>query len=264
MPEWTSIQHGVYPAFISWDTFVSNQQRLADNASNYARRMRGAPREGAALLAGLVVCGHCGRQMRAIYKPKPRYVCGALNKVYGGAHCLHLDGMGIDTAVAAAFFDALQPAELDLLDEVLALQRADEERRQRQQNEQVRRAEYEVRLAEKQYLVVDSDNRLVAAELERRWERALETLAAVREAAEQAAQTAPVVTLEPALRAQLRDLGPRMPELWVSGHLTPIHKKELLRCLIRRVILTRPVADSVQLKVVWTSGAYSELSIHPV
>lgn len=241
MAEWASIQHGVYPAFISWDTFVSNQQRLADNASNYARRMRGAPREGAALLAGLVVCGHCGRQMRAIYKPKPRYVCGALNKVYGGAHCLHLDGMGIDTAVAAAFFDALQPAEPDLLDEVLALQRADEERRQRQQNEQVRRAEYEVRLAEKQYLVVDSDNRLVAAELERRWERAL----------------------EPALRAQLRDLGPRMPELWVSGHLTPIHKKELLRCLIRRVILTRPVADSVQLKVVWTSGAYSELSIHP-
>jgi DNA invertase Pin-like site-specific DNA recombinase len=260
---WTRIQEGAYPAYISWEQFMANQQRLSDNASNYAHRMRGAAREGAALLAGLVVCGHCGRQMRATYKPKPRYVCAALTKTYGGAQCLHLEGTGVEAAVVAAFFEALQPAELDLLDEVLAAQGLDHERLARQRAEQVTRAAYEVRLAERHYLAVDPEHRLVAAELERRWEHALQALAAAREAAEHAARTAPVVQLDPGLREQLRDLGPRMPELWASGRLTPSHKKELLRSLIRRVILTRPVADTVEVKIVWVSGAVSPLTVHP-
>jgi hypothetical protein len=263
MEEWTAVHHDVYPAYISREQFMANQQRLADNASNYERRMRGAPRVGGALLAGLVVCGHCGRQMRATYKPTPRYVCNALTKTHGGSQCLHLEGASIEAAVVDAFFEALQPAELDLLDDVLAAQQVEQERLQRQQAEQVTRAEYEVRLAQRQYLAVDPDNRLVAAELERRWEQALETLAAVREAAEQARRTAPEVTLDPALREQLRDLGPRMPDLWTSGRLTSAHKKELLRSLIRRVILRRPVPDTVHLKIVWVSGACSQLTVHP-
>jgi len=210
-----------------------------------------------------VACGHCGRQLRATYKPTPRYVCLAMPKVYAGSACLSLEGAAIEGAVVGAFFEALQPAELDLLDEVLAAQRADHERLRRQHAEQVARAEYEARLAEKQYSAVDPDNRLVAAELERRWERALQTLMAVREAAERATRDAPEVTLDPVLRAQLRDLGPRLPELWASGRLSTAQQKELLRSLIRRIILTRPVVDTVELKIVWVSGAYSELTIHP-
>ena len=263
LAQWTTIRHGVYPAYISWETFMANQETLADNASNYARRMRGAAKEGAALLAGLVVCGHCGRQMRATYKPRPRYVCHALTKTYGGPGCLHLEGASVEAAVVAAFFEALRPAELDLLDEVLAAQRADQARLERQHAEQVARAEYEVRLAEKQYLAVDPEHRLVAAELERRWEQALHTLAAIREAAERAAPAAPAATLDPALRAQLRDLGPRLPELWSSGRLTAAHKKALLRSLIRRVVLTRPVPATVEATVVWVSGACSALTIQP-
>ncbi len=114
------MHHNVSPAYITWEQFMANQQQLADNASTYQRRMRGTARQGAALLAGLVVCGHCIREMRATYKPKPRYVCAALTKTYGGSQCLHLEGASIEAAVVAAFFDALAPAELDLLDEVLA------------------------------------------------------------------------------------------------------------------------------------------------
>lgn len=263
LPLWTTVRQGVYPAFISWEQFVANQQRLADNASNFERRMRGATREGEALLAGLVVCGHCGHQMIASYKPKPRYVCQALNNDHAGPMCLHLEGASIEAAVVDAFFTALQPAELDLLEEVLAGQRADQERVRRQHAEQVARAEYEVRLAEKQYMAVDPDNRLVAAELERRWEQALQALAAAREVAEQTARAAPVATLDPTLREQLRDLGARMPDLWASGRLAAGQKKELLRSLIRRVILRRPVPDTVEIKIVWVSGAFSELTVHP-
>src|SRR5262245_24870799 len=137
---WTAVHHGVYPAFIDWEQFAAIQARLADNASNDARRMRGAPRDGGALLAGLVVCGCCGRQMRATYKPTPRYTCTALAKVYGGAPCLSVAGTEIEAAVDDAFLAALRPAELDLLDEVLSAQRTDQERLHRQHAEQVARA----------------------------------------------------------------------------------------------------------------------------
>lgn len=264
MADWTVIRQGVYPAYISWEQFVANQVQMSDNASDYTRRTRGAPRPGAALLTGLVVCGHCGRQMRALYKPQVRYVCNALGKSFGARMCLHLDGASIEAVVVEAFMAALAPAELDLLDEVLAGQQRDQEHLARQHAEQVARAEYEVRLAQKQYDAVDPENRLVAAELERRWEQALLALAAAREAAEHAAASAPPpVALEPALRAQLRDLGARMPELWASERLTLVHKKELLRSLIRRVILTRPVADVIEVKVVWISGAISLLTVRP-
>jgi DNA invertase Pin-like site-specific DNA recombinase len=263
MANWTAIHHNVYPAYISWEQFVTNQARMMDNASNYAERTRGTPRQGAALLAGLVVCSHCGRQMRAIYKPQVRYICNALGKTFGAPMCLHLDGVSIETAVVEAFFDAVAPAELDLLDEVLAAQRADRARVVRQHAEQIAQAEYEARLAQKQYDAVDPENRLVAAELERRWEHALQALAAAREAAAQVTAATPAPILDPALRIQLRELGPRLPELWTSGRLTLVHKKELLRSLMRRIILTRPVADVIEIKIVWVSGALSLLTVQP-
>jgi DNA invertase Pin-like site-specific DNA recombinase len=263
MEDWTALQQGAYPPFISWETFVANQARLADNASAFARRARGAPREGAALLAGLVVCGRCGYQMRVAYKPLPRYLCTALAAEYGAAACLHVDGASLDAAVVEAFFAALAPAELDLLDDVLAAQRADHARLAQHHADQFARAEYAARLAQKQYDAVDPGNRLVAAELERRWELALRAVEDAREAAARFAAEPPVAPLDPAMKEQLRDLGRHLPELWASGRLTATHQKELLRSLIRRVIVTRPVPDTVEAKVVWVSGAVTPLQVHP-
>lgn len=261
--EWKVIRHDVYPAYIGWEEYLANRRQLSDNASNYSKHARGVPRQGVALLAGLVVCGRCGRRMQVSYKPTIRYVCKAMLDSHGEHGCMYLNGERLEAAVVEAFFAALAPAQLDLLDEVLATQRADHQRVLRQHAEQVQRAEYEVRLAERQYMAVDPDNRLVAAELERRWERALQTLTQAREAAERASRVPPVSALDPQLRAQLRDLGPRLPELWGSGRFTPEQKKQLLRSLIRCVILRRPVPDKVGIRIVWVSGAFSELSVRP-
>jgi hypothetical protein len=167
--DWSFIHRDVYPAYISWEEFVANQAQLADNALRYPHRSRGAPREGVALLVGLVVCAGCGRQVHVAYKPQPRYLCQALTKAYGGPACLHLDAASIDAAVVDVFFQAIQPAELDVLEEVLAEQRANQDRVAQQYADQVTRATYEARMAQRQYEAVDPDNRLVAAELERRW-----------------------------------------------------------------------------------------------
>jgi hypothetical protein len=191
------------------------------------------------------------------------YVCAALNRTYGARTCLHVPAAPIEAAVVEAFFQALAPAELDLLEEVLAAEQADRARLAQQYADRVQRAEYEARLAERQYRAVDPDNRLVAAELERRWEAALQALAAAREAAERFAQRPPAPALDSALRAQLRDVGRHLPSLWHSGRLEPFHKKELLRSLIRRVVVTRPEPATVELKLVWVSGAMSQLSVRP-
>ncbi len=261
--EWVAIRRDAYPAYLSWEDFVANQARLRDNGNRYRERTRGAARNGRALLAGLVTCGKCGRQMQLEYKAHHRYVCAAQGKERGAGLCLHLDGPSIDAVVVAAFLEALQPAELDLLDAVLAAQAADRARLAQQHADQVTRAEYEARLAQRQYLAADPDNRLVAGELERRWELALRALAEAREAAERSAATPAVPALDPALRAQLRDLGRHLPALWDSGQLTSAHKKELIRSLIRRVVLTKPQPDTVVVTVVWVSGAMTPLTVRP-
>jgi hypothetical protein len=201
--------------------------------------------------------------MCVAYKPHVRYCCTALNQGQGEAACLALDGASIEHVVVAAFFTALQPAELDVLDEVLAEQRADRERVRQQHAERCQRAAYEVRLARRQYDAVDPDNRLVAAELERRWELALRAEVEAREAAEHFAAQPPPPELDACLRAQLQDVGRRLPELWTSGRLSPAQQKELLRTLVRRVILNRPQADTITVTVVWLSGAFSTLEAHP-
>jgi DNA invertase Pin-like site-specific DNA recombinase len=263
LEEWPVVHRDAYPAYISWEAFVANQARMHDNASRFDRRARVAVRSGHALLVGLVVCGRCGRQMRVAYKPQIRYVCAALCQVYGESSCLNLDGPSIEVAVVEAFFQAIRPAELDLLDEVLAERRADRDRVARQHADRVARAAYEVRLARRQYDAVDPENRLVAAELERRWELALRAEVEAREAATRFAAAPPDPDLAPELRAQLSDLGHRLPALWESGRLSPAHKKELLRALIRRIILARPRPDTIEIKIVWVSGAFSVLEAHP-
>jgi hypothetical protein len=96
----------------AWEQFTANQARLADNASDFTRRARGAPRQGCALLAGLVVCGRCGYPMRVTYKPQQRYTCTALAAEYGAATCLHVDGASLEAVVVEAFFAALAAASV--------------------------------------------------------------------------------------------------------------------------------------------------------
>ncbi len=149
------------------------------------------------------------------------------------------------------------------LEEVLAAQQADHARLAQQYTDQVTRAEYEARLAQRQYQAVDPDNRLVAAELERRWELALRAVVEAREAAEHFATQPPAPQLPPLLQEQLRDLGHHLPALWERGQLTPAQQFLLLRRLIRRVIVTRPVPDTVEARVVGVSGAVTALTVHP-
>ena len=264
MEEWTAVHRDVYPAYISWEEFLANRERLRQNGYRLAENARGAPRSGPALLAGLVVCGHCGRRMGVVYggaKGHGGYVCTAVPSTHGARSCLYAPRVNVDAAAIEAFFEAIRPAELDLLEAALQSQSADRERLLEHHRDNVKAARYEARLAEKRYRSVDPENRLVAGELEKGWEGALRALAEAEEAAERFERERPRTDLDPTLRAQLADLGKRLPELWDGGRLSAEHKKELLRSLIRGAILSRPHSDTTEIRIVWISGAVSTLSV---
>lgn len=260
MEEWICIRKDAYPAYISWEQYLGNQARMRDNALRYQAitgSVRGYPREGAAILQGLATCGECGHMMKAAYKPGVRYICEGLRKDFAEAICASLDGPSVEAAVVRAFFAAIQPAQLDALEALLAQRRQERANIERHWKEQVQRATYEANLARRRYEAVDPENRLVAAELERRWEEQLVALRQVQEGEERFRQEPELLSLEPELRNQLEHISQALPDLWDSGQLTNEHKKMLLRSLISRVILKRTAADQVEVKIVWVSGHFS-------
>ena len=265
MAQWQCILHDTYPAYISWEQYLANQARLSDNARRYTDNGpgRGAAREGAALLQGLATCGHCGHVMRVAYRPHPRYLCNGLTRLFAEPMCLHLEGPSIETFVVKAFFEAIQPAQLAALDEVLAQHQRDYARLEQYHQQQVQRARYEAHLAKRRYQQVDPANRLVASELETDWNDKLRALREVQEAAERFAQQPSQPLLTPELRAQLLNLSQALPELWHSDRLTNEQRKALLRSLISRVILKRIAPDRVAVKIVWVSGHFSEGVVIP-
>ena len=269
MEEWVTIQQGVYPAYITWEQYLRNQERLAENAQEgVAKRMtrqgaQGAPRAGEALLQGLICCGMCGYRMRVAYKPQVRYLCDGLKRHYQEKMCMSLDGSSIEEVVVNAFFDALRPAQLDALQALLAEQAKEEERLRQYHHDQVTRATYEAHLARRRYEAVDPDNRLVAASLERNWEEKLLAQHQREEDAQRFENRQRYPILPPDLRQQLEHIGPALPELWASGKISNEHKKRLLRSLISRVIATRLAADCIELKIVWISGHYSMTQVIP-
>lgn len=266
MDAWQHLQHGVYPGYITWEQYLANQAQMHDNAQRYAEqsgRGRGAPREGMALLQGLATCGECGHRMKVAYKPRSRYVCDDDRHEYAAPGCASLDGASIDAAVVAAFLVAIQPAQLDALEAVLAKQQQERAQIERHWEQQRQRATYEAHLAQRRYQAVDPENRLVAAELERRWEEALVTQRQSEAAMERFRQGPRAPALPKELRRQLESIAQTLPELWQSGRLTPEQKKRLLRSLVARVIVKRVAKDAVEVKIVWVSGHFSVSVVVP-
>lgn len=130
-----------------------------------------------------------------------------------------------------------------------------------QWEERVKRAQYEAHLAERQYHAVDPENRLVAAELERRWEARLHQLRTTHEAYERFQQQPAPLRLTPELRQRFRRVSESLPLLWPE--LSNSQKKDLLRTLIAQVVLRRETPDRVEVRVVWVSGHYTVAYVQP-
>jgi DNA invertase Pin-like site-specific DNA recombinase len=263
MDQWKIHIHDVYPAYLAWETFEQIQNMLADNYAAYDRnKSRGVPRDGAALLHGIVYCGECGHKMVMEYKHGTRYLCNYLRQQYRVPVCQYIPADPVDLHVVEAFFQALSAVELDVYAAAVATQQATAQDIAHAHQQHLERLRYQAAIAGRQFNRVDPENRLVAAELEKRWEAALAELKGAEETqASQSPLSTGLLALSPELETAFRAIGQHLPALWHQGRVSQRHKKALLRALIEKVVVHRLARDRVQARIVWQGGETTTVSI---
>jgi hypothetical protein len=265
MSEWKIVVKDRYRVYLDWDGFERVQAMLRDNHAEYERnKTRGVPRDGAAVLQGIVWCGQCGHKMAVQYKNANRYVCNYLLRTQGGQLCQHLPADLIDARVVEAFLAAIGPAELEKWARAKDARQQTRDAANRAEAQQVERLRYQALLAERQYNRVDPDNRLIAAELERRWEAALRELRQAEDAlARRQAEACKPEALSDEEQYDFLALGARLPEIWRRPQVNRERKKAMLRSLIDKVILQRVTRDRITIRIVWRGGEVSQLEVEP-
>jgi DNA invertase Pin-like site-specific DNA recombinase len=258
LEEWPVLHPDAFPGYISWETYLHNQQRLAQNAQGIHWK-RGAPREGLALLQGIAICARCGRRLHVHYTHATAYVCDHNTQQYGDRRCQTFTSAYIDPFMEQLFLQAVEPARLQAA--LAALDQMDTHRQSllTQWRQRLERARYETDLARRRYERVDPDNRLVAASLEQDWESCLRLQAALEKdwLQAQARQLQPLCDTD---RQAILALAADLPKLWHSA--SPAERKRLLRCLILDVTLdsfSRPGFS--RLLVRWQTGAITSLDV---
>ncbi len=264
--DWQVLIVDHHPGYIDWATYDANQARIGANTRPQAHQPgSGAIREGTALLQGLAICGRCGRRLAVHYQganSTPGYHCANRSLVNGrGVYCLSVGGVQIDQAVTAAFLAALEPAGVAAVIAAAEVLEADHDTALNQWRRQVEQARYEATKAERRYLAVDPDNRLVARGLETDWET---KLAALDDAETELArrQTARPRTLTHDERATLAALGADISAVWSAPTTTDRDRKELLRTLLEEVrVDVNRQEKRAELTLRWRGGAITELRL---
>lgn len=244
------------PAYISWERFEANQARLVANRN--LPSSPGAPREGPAVLAGLVRCGRCGRRMVVRYagpKQLVSYTCTRGSADYGEPLCQVLSNAGpLEELVAAQLLAAVEPAALEASLAAVAgveRQRAELQRQWRLRRE---RAAFEVDRAARQYQACEPENRLVARELERRWEEALKAQRRLDDEYARFERSAPAELSDDAL-SSIRALAADLPAVWAAATTTPADRRRVARLLLERVAITVDKAsERVDVHLHWAGG----------
>lgn len=258
------MQQGVYPAYITWETYLENNARLKRNYARFldpAGRSKGAPRGGGALLQGIAVCGECGARLKVNYNPRPWYFCDEKRYRVVAHSCPAHQGRPVEAAVLRAFFDAISPAHVDALEGVISKEKEEREQLDRHWRRVLKRAEYTAQRDQERYEAVDARNRLVAESLESRWETSLAELRRVRDEYEVFKAREDYAHLLPELREQMKDISASLPRLWAEGNIPPVKMKELLRCLVDKVVLKKVTAGKIEARIVWVSGGCWPLSV---
>lgn len=264
--QWSVLIRDHHPGYIDWTTFEANQERLGTNIRPEPHQAGGAVREGAALLQGLAICGHCGRRLRTHYRgshQSPGYHCANKEVVNGrGVYCLNVGGVQIDEAVAEVFLGALQPAGVEAALRAAEQLEANHDAALAQWRLAEERARYEAQRAERRYRAVDAENRLVARGLEAQWEQRLHELEQAQSELAQREQQRPR-TLTAVERANLLALGRDLKRVWEAPSTTVRERKQLLRSLLEEVSIT-VLREQYQahLKLRWRGGQLSECEVN--
>ena len=252
-----------HEGYIEWREFRENLSMLEANGRGREPSADSAARKGTALLGGLLRCRHCGRKLFVGYgknKQQPRYLCHGGRLSRGSASCQSLGGMGVDRAVTEVVLAAIQPAGIEAAIEALKQCDAHQDDHRRLLELSLEKSRYEVDRARRQYDQVDPANRLVAGELESRWNAALQRAAEAQRQLDDLTHERHEMTEAEQLR--LLQLGRDLPSLWNHAAATAEMKKRILRTVLEEVLIGDDADRTHHLLILhWKGGVHTELSI---
>ena len=262
--EWEVLICDRHDGYITWAEYERNQQVIADNANCHGAAARGSIRKGEALLAGLLRCGHCGRNLHVTYPGKQgnlvRYQCRGAHVNHGTGLCISFGGLRVDRAVGEAVLRVLRPLGIE------AALRAIENRRRascevlRQAELALEAARFGEKRARRQYDAVDPDNRLVAGELERRWNEGLAVVRQREEAVAALLASQEHETLGPDEREEYLALGADLERAWNHERATSESRKRIVRALLVEVVASVE-GERIRLRLHWQGGDHTELAV---
>ena len=245
--EWEVVRWGAYEGYISQEEYEANQERLKPGVRKSRRS------DGPALLSQSVLCGRCGQAMYTHYQGNRgdyvTYICCADQLHYGKSICQRIPGARIDRFVTQRLLEVLSPAQIELSLAAMAALERQQAALHRQWQLQLEGARYSARLAQRRYEQVEPENRLVARQLEKNWERELTEVAGLEEMYQRFCQKQPL-RLSDAQRQDLLCLAQDFPRLWEAETTNWAERKNLLKLLIADVTLTRQ-AESIRVQIRW-------------
>jgi hypothetical protein len=261
MAEWDVLIKDHHEGYITWEEFERNQRVIANNATGKgSATVKGAVRCGELLLPGLLRCGHCGRKLHVSYSGRlGRYSCHGARTNHGTARCISISGLSIDTAVGAEILHILKPLGVEAAVKAIETQTSETSAAQRQLELSLQQARYEAAYARRQYDAVDPANRLVAGELERRWNDALQTVYRIEGeiASIVAAKPPPLGEQE---RQQLMQLGADLELAWSHPAATAATRKRILRTALNEIVVRKEGAV-INLVLHWRGGDHTALQV---
>jgi DNA invertase Pin-like site-specific DNA recombinase len=264
LESWNVLLRNHHAGYISWEEFEDNQKMLAENAHMLGRTSRKSARGGRALLTGLMRCGRCGRMMRVFYGSKAKsahhYQCVGDMAHVGGKICIGIGGARVDRAVAARILEAVSSIAVEAA--IQAEQRltaTDRDVRQALTRE-LEEARYDASLAARRYEAVDPAKRLVARELEARWNVALERVAQLEQRLDHQQET---TASRPQIdRAGLMELAHDLPAAWNAPTTSPRARQRLTRILIEEVVIDLDDASHEAVVLIhWSGGRHTEIRV---
>ena len=259
MDAWEVFIKEHHEGYIDWAEYERNQAVLAGNAYGRVGDTKSG-RGGRALLPGLLCCARCGRRLSVGYTgryPRPVYRCDKPNLQLGQKRCISMGGKRIDEAVANEMLRAVAPMAIEAATEAEHMLKADDKDRRRVVELELSQAQYDASLAERRYAKCDPDNRLIAAQLEKAWEAALQRVEACRQRLD--GMKAPTVSTP---LPDFSGLADDLAATWKSPKTTMRARQRLVRTLITEIAVdVDQTAGEIVLVIHWTGGQHSQLRI---
>lgn len=262
--DWEVLIHDHHAGYITWVEFERNQHLIADNANGKSYMGRGSIRRGEALLPGLLRCARCGRRLHVQYTGKggntQRYVCRGEFSTKAVDNCIGFGGMRIDRAVTQEVLDRVQPLGIEAALAAMQAHKEQQSDKRQQVENAIQQAQYEAARARRQYDAVDPDNRLVAGELEHRWNEKLVQLHALEMQLGNLDQTEKTPALSAEDRSRLMNLGKDLTKAWNSPGVSVETRKKIIRLIVKEIIVD-VAGENLALVIHWQGGDHTELTV---